>query len=131
MSEVLEKLSSISDKPINIMEVEYESWGTLTSFKAEFDDRINIYYPPQNSTQYKLHCIYHELGHIYLDSLQASGSIPDISIEVLRELKGAISVSCRFLPNSPIENWVENFAFEMSKKTRATKRISDPNPFLC
>lgn len=130
MDDVIEKLAKLNAKPITILEVKYESWGSLTSFKAEFEDRITIYYPPQNSTQYKLHCIYHELGHIYLESIQTASFQPDISEEVLKQIEGAISVSCRFLPNSPVELWVEEFAFEMSKKTRSSSFDDNPNPFL-
>ena len=129
MAEVLERLALICDKPIKLIEQE-GSWGTLTAFKLDFEDHFKIYVPPQDSTQYKLHCIYHELGHIYLESFRIALALPDLSEEMLRETADAISVTCRSVPNHPVERWVEDFAFEMSKKTRA-RSSSDPDPFLC
>ncbi|WP_426980023.1 hypothetical protein ACQCSU_21795 (plasmid) [Pseudarthrobacter sp. O4] len=129
MTEVIERLAVICEKAIKLIEQEW-SWGTLTAFKLDFEDHIKIYFPPQNSMQYKLHCIYHELGHIYLESLQVPLALPDFSEEMLKEAAGAISMSCRSVPNHPVERWVEDFAFEMSKKTRGNSS-SDPDPFLC
>jgi len=129
MKEVVDRLTVICEKPINLIEYK-ESWGALTAFKAEFEDRINVYFPPQKSQQYKLHCIYHELGHIYLESLRIALALPDLSEEMLRETADAISVTCRSVPNHPVERWVEDFAFEMSKKTRS-RSSSDTDPFLC
>ncbi|MBP2268151.1 hypothetical protein J3A64_003615 [Pseudarthrobacter sp. PvP004] len=128
MKEVVDRLAVICKKPINLIEYK-ESWGALTAFKAEFEDRINVYFPPQKSQQYKLHCIYHELGHIYLESFQMALALPDLSEEMLRETADAISVTCRSVPNHPVERWVEDFAFEMSKMTRS-RSSSDPDPFL-
>lgn len=128
MKDVIDRLTVICEKPINLIEYK-ESWGALTAFKAEFEDRINVYFPPQKSRQYKLHCIYHELGHIYLESFRLPLALPDLSEEMLRETADAISVTCRSVPNHPVERWVEDFAFEMSKKTRA-RTSSDPDPFL-
>jgi hypothetical protein len=90
MQEVLERLTAICEKPINLIEFK-EDWGALTAFKAEFEDRINVYFPPQKSQQYKLHCIYHELGHIYLENLRLALALPDLSGEMLRETADAIS----------------------------------------
>ncbi len=78
MKEVIDRLTVICEKPINLIEYK-ESWGALTAFKAEFEDRINVYFPPQKSRQYKLHCIYHELGHIYLESFRIPLALPDLS----------------------------------------------------
>ena len=127
MAEVLERLAVICEKPIKLIEQE-GSWGTLTAFKLDFEDHFKIYVPPQNSTQYKLHCIYHELGHIFLESLQIPVAGPKFSKEMLKEAAGAISMSCRTVPNHPVVRWVEDFAFEMSKMTRS--RSSGPDPFL-
>lgn len=44
MKEVVERLTMICKKPINLIEYN-ESWGSLTAFKAEFEDRINVYFP--------------------------------------------------------------------------------------
>jgi hypothetical protein len=128
MTEVLERLAVICDKPIKLIEQE-GSWGTLTAFKLDFEDHFKIYVPPQDSTQYKLHCIYHELGHIYLESFQGPLALPDFSEEMLKEAAGAKSMSCCSIPNHPVERWVEDFAFEMSKKTRS-RSSSAPDPFL-
>ncbi|GAB2713996.1 hypothetical protein GCM10027038_10270 [Arthrobacter bambusae] len=127
MEEVIDRLTVICEKPIYLIEFE-DSWGSLTAFKADFEDRINIYFPPQNSQQYKLHCIYHELGHIYLESVDLA--LPGISKKMLRETANAISVSCRHIEDHPVERWVEAFAFGMAKKTRVHS-LSDPDPFLC
>lgn len=127
LTEVVERLAEIREKPIELVEQDWD-WGTLTAFKLDAEDRIKIFFPPQKSTQYKLHCIYHELGHIFLESLQIPVSGPTFSKEMLKEAAGAISMSCRTVPNHPVERWVEDFAFEMSKKTRS--RSSDPDPFL-
>jgi hypothetical protein len=128
MAEVLERLAVICEKPIKLIEQE-GSWGTLTAFKLDFEDHFKIYVPPQNSTQYKLHCIYHELGHIYLESFQDHLVLPDFSEEMLKEAAGAKSMSCCSVLNHPVERWVEDFAFEMSKKTRAGSS-SETDPFL-
>ena len=128
MAEVLERLAVICEKPIKLIEQE-GSWGTLTAFKLDFEDHFKIYVPPQNSTQYKLHCIYHELGHIYLESFQGHLVLPDFSEEMLKEAAGAKSMSCCSVRNHPVERWVEDFAFEMSKKTRA-RSSSETDPFL-
>lgn len=127
MTEVVERLVVICEKPINLVEHE-GSWGSLTALKVEFEDRINVLFPPQNSLQYKLHCIYHELGHIYLESLDLV--LPEISQAILRETADAINVSCRHIADDPVERWVEAFAFGMSKRTRQ-RSSSDPDPFLC
>lgn len=128
LDEVVDRLTVICEKPIKLIEFD-ESWGALTAFKAEFEDRVNIYFPPQKSQQYKFHCIYHELGHIYLESFGTSMTLPNLSEEMLRETADAISVTCRSAPNHPVERWVEEFAFEMSKKTRARSSFT-PEPFL-
>ena len=128
MAEVLERLAVICEKPIKLIEKE-GSWGTLTAFKLDFEDHFKIYVPPQNSTQYKLHCIYHELGHIYLESFQGHLVLPHFSEEMLKEAAGAKSMSCCSVQNHPVERWVEDFAFEMSKKTRA-RSSSETDPFL-
>lgn len=128
LDEVVARLTLLCEKPINLIEYN-ESWGALTAFKAEFEDRINVYFPPQKSKQYKFHCIYHELGHIYLESFGTFWTLPNLSEEMLRETADAISVTCRAVPNHPVERWVEDFAFEMSKKTRA-RDSADPDPFL-
>lgn len=128
MAVVLERLAVICEKPIKLIEQE-GSWGTLTAFKLDFEDHFKIYVPPQNSTQYKLHCIYHELGHIYLESFQDHLVLPDFSEEMLKEAAGAKSMSCCSVQNHPVERWVEDFAFEMSKKTRA-QSSSETDPFL-
>jgi hypothetical protein len=128
MAEVLERLAVICEKPIKLIEQE-GSWGTLTAFKLDFEDHFKIYVPPQNSTQYKLHCIYHELGHIYLESFQGHMVLPHFSEEMLKEAAGAKSMSCCSVQNHPVERWVEDFAFEMSKKTRA-RSSSQADPFL-
>lgn len=128
MAEVLERLAVICEKPIKLIEQE-GSWGTLTAFKLDFEDHFKIYVPPQNSTQYKLHCIYHELGHIYLESFQGHLVLPHFSEEMLKEAAGAKSMSCCSVQNHPVERWVEDFAFEMSKKTRA-RSSSETDPFL-
>lgn len=130
LSEILGRIAQISRKPIHLVEVDRDGWGALTAFKAEFEDRINIYFPPQRSSQYKYHCIYHELGHIYLEETQAVTASQGIPDEVLRQAEGALSISCRFIQNNPVEQWVEEFAFELSKLTRAP-RPGDPDPFLC
>lgn len=129
LTEVIERLSMICEKPIHLIEQDWD-WGTLTAFKLDDGDHIKIYFPPQNSMQYKVHCIYHELGHIYLECLHIPLAQPKFSQEMLREAAAAISMSCRTVPNHPVERWVEDFAFEMSKKTRA-RSSSDPDPFLC
>ena len=128
MAEVLERLAVICEKPIRLIEQE-GSWGTLTAFKLDFEDHFKIYVPPQNSTQYKLHCIYHEIGHIYLESFQDHLVLPDFSEEMLKEAAGSKSMSCCSVQNHPVERWVEDFAFEMSKKTRA-RSSSETDPFL-
>jgi hypothetical protein len=128
MAEVLERLAVICEKPIKLIEQE-GSWGTLTAFKLDFEDHFKIYVPPQNSTQYKLHCIYHELGHIYLESFQGHMVLPHFSEEMLKEAAGAKSMSCCSVQNHPVERWVEDFAFEMSKKTRS-RSSSETDPFL-
>lgn len=128
MAEVLERLAVICEKPIRLIEQE-GSWGTLTAFKLDFEDHFKIYVPPQNSTQYKLHCIYHEIGHIYLESFQDHLVLPDFSEEMLKEAAGAKSMSCCSVQNHPVERWVEDFAFEMSKKTRA-RSSSETDPSL-
>ncbi|MBD1540365.1 hypothetical protein HC749_19660 [Arthrobacter sp. S13_S34] len=128
MAEVLERLAVICEKPIRLIEQE-GSWGTLTAFKLDFEDHFKIYVPPQNSTQYKLHCVYHEIGHIYLESFQDHLVLPDFSEEMLKEAAGAKSMSCCSVQNHPVERWVEDFAFEMSKKTRA-RSSSETDPFL-
>lgn len=127
MTEVVERLTVICQKPINLVEHDGE-WGSLTALKVEFEDRINVLFPPQNSLHYKLHCIYHELGHIYLESLDLA--LPEISQSLLQETKNAISVSCRHIDDDPVERWVEDFAFRMSKKTRE-RSSSALDPFLC
>lgn len=127
MTEVVERLAVICQKPINLIEHDGE-WGSLTALKVEFEDRINVLFPPQNSLHYKLHCIYHELGHIYLESLDLA--LPEISQSLLQETKNAISVSCRHIDDDPVERWVEDFAFRMSKKTRE-RSSSALDPFLC
>ena len=128
LEDVVDRLTVICEKPIILIEYK-ESWGALTAFKAEFEDRINVYFPPQKSQQYKLHCIYHELGHIFLESFRISLALPNLSEEMLRETADAISITCRSVPNHPVERWVEEFAFEMSKKTR-TRNSLEPEPFL-
>ena len=128
LTEVLDRLALICGKPIKLVE-QAHSWGALTGFKLDFEDHYKVYIPPQNSTQYKHHCIYHELGHIYLENLQIPLALPDLSEEMLKEAAGAKSMSCCSVPNHPVELWVEDFAFEMSKKTRAGSS-SDPDPFL-
>lgn len=127
MTEVVKRLTVICQKPINLVEHDGE-WGSLTALKVEFEDRINVLFPPQNSLHYKLHCIYHELGHIYLESLDLA--LPEISESLLQETKNAISVSCRHIDDDPVERWVEDFAFRMSKKTRE-RSSSALDPFLC
>lgn len=127
MTEVVERLAVICQKPIHLIEQEGD-WGSLTALKVEYEDYINILFPPQYSLQYKLHCIYHELGHIFLENLDLA--FPQISQSLLKETQNAISVSCRHIEDDPVERWVESFAFKMSKKTRVT---SSPavDPFLC
>lgn len=127
MTQVVERLTTICQKPINLVEHAGE-WGSLTALKVEFEDYINVLFPPQKSLHYKLHCIYHELGHIYLESLDLA--VPEISQSLLQETTDAINVSCRHIEDDPVERWVEDFAFMMSKKTRAG---SSPalDPFLC
>lgn len=127
MTEVVDHLILICQKPINLVEHDGD-WGSLTALKVEFEDRINVLFPPQNSLHYKLHCIYHELGHIYLESLDLAS--PEISQSLLKETQNAISVSCRHIEDDPVERWVEAFAFMMSKKTRA-RSSSALDPFLC
>lgn len=127
MKEVVDHLTVMSGKQINLIEFE-DTWGSLTALKAEFEDCINVYFPPQESLQYKLHCIYHELGHIYLESLNLA--LPGLSQEILRETAKAINVSCRHIEDDPVERWVEAFAFELSKKARL-RSSSDLDPFLC
>jgi hypothetical protein len=128
LEDVVDRLTVVCEKPINLIEYK-ESWGALTAFKAEFEDRINVYFPPQKSQQYKLHCIYHELGHIFLESFRISLALPNLSEEMLRETADAISITCRSVPYHPVVRWVEEFAFEMSKKTRARSSL-EPEPFL-
>jgi hypothetical protein len=130
MEEVVDRLTVICEKPIHLIEFEDSSWGSLTAFKADFEDRINIYVPPQDSLQYKFHCIYHELGHIYLENSDDALILAGLSEEMLKETANAINVSCRSVPNHPVERWVEDFAFKMSKKTRVPSSF-DPDPFLC
>lgn len=127
MTKVIERLVAICQKPINLRE-HAGDWGSLTALKVEFEDRINVLYPPQKSLQYKLHCIYHELGHIYLENLDLA--LPEISESLLKETANAISVSCRHIEDDPIERWVEDFAFMMSKKTRK-RSMTAHDPFLC
>jgi hypothetical protein len=127
MTEVVERLIVICEKPIHLVEQEGD-WGSLTALKVEYEDYINILFPPQYSLQYRLHCIYHELGHIFLESLNLAS--PEISQSLLKQTENAISVSCRHIEDDPVERWVEAFAFRMSKKTRVN---SSPalDPFLC
>jgi hypothetical protein len=129
MKEVVERLTAICEKPIRLIEKDW-SWGTVTAFKVERDDHIRILFPPQKSMQYKYHCIYHELGHIYLERIHTPVALTGFSEEMLAEAEGATNMSCRGVPNHPVERWVEDFAFEMSKKTRV-RSSSDPDPFLC
>lgn len=127
LTEVVERLAGICEKPIHLIEQEGE-WGTLTALTVEYEDYINVLFPPQNSLQYRLHCIYHEFGHIFLESLNLAS--PGISQSILKQTENAVSVSCRRIDDDPVERWVESFAFMMSKKTRAG---SSPtlDPFLC
>lgn len=127
ITEVVERLMEICGKPIHLVEHQGE-WGSLTALKVEFEDHINVLFPPQNSLPYKLHCIYHELGHIYLESLNLAA--PEISQSLLGETTDAINVSCRHIDEDPVERWVEAFAFSMSKKTRKPSP-SAVDPFLC
>ena len=127
MTEVVERLMLICEKPIHLVEQEGD-WGSLTALKVEFEDYINVLFPPQHSVQYKLHCIYHELGHIFLESLDLAS--PQISKSLLKKTENAISVSCRHIEDDPVERWVEAFAFKMSKKTRVIKSPA-LDPYLC
>jgi hypothetical protein len=64
-----------------------------------------------------------------LESFQGHLVLPDFSEEMLKEAAGAKSMSCCSVLNHPVERWVEDFAFEMSKKTRA-RSSSETDPFL-
>lgn len=127
MKEVVDRLTVLCEKPIHLIELD-EDWGSLTALKAEFEDYINVYFPPQKSLQYKLHCIYHELGHVYLETLDFA--LPTLSQQLLKETESAINVSCRHIEDHPVERWVEAFAFETAKKTRPHSS-TDPDPFFC
>jgi hypothetical protein len=128
IQEVVERLSVMREKPIKLFEEEW-SLGPLTAFKFEHENDIMIFFPRQKSMQYKHHCIYHELGHIYLESLYIPLAPSYFSEEMLKAAEGAINMSCRAVPNHPVERWAEDFAFEMSKRTRVGS--SDPDPFFC
>uniref|UniRef100_UPI003F495CE8 hypothetical protein n=1 Tax=Paenarthrobacter ureafaciens TaxID=37931 RepID=UPI003F495CE8 len=129
MQEVIDRLTVICQKPIKLKEL-HGSWGAVTGFYLNLPDHFRVVVPLQDSTQYKHHCIYHELGHIYLESLKIPSVAPDFSEEMLQEIAGAKSMGVCALPHDPVERWVEEFAFEMSKKTRASTS-SDPDRFLC
>ena len=108
-------------KRITLEPLAPDAWGALTAFLVEDEGGVTIYYRLQDSPQYRLQCICHELGHLAMgtgcslpwdETLAAQVEVPETTIRL----------QARDLRDSPEERSAEEFAFVSIRRLRTLGR---------
>ena len=97
------------------------NWGPLTAFLDEDEEQVTIYYRSEDTPQYQLQCICHELGHLVMGT---DCALPiDESLTSQVEIKGTtIRLQARDLRDTPVEREAEEFAFSAVRFLRGSSR---------
>lgn len=107
---LVQAASRIMGKPIYLEGLAPAAWGALTAFLDEDDDAVTIYYRLQDSPQYRLQCICHELGHLLLGTGCALPVDPHLAAQ-LDMRPGVVRLQGRDLRETREEHIAEKFAF--------------------
>ncbi|MEO7016631.1 MAG: hypothetical protein ABI130_14515 [Leifsonia sp.] len=98
------------NKPILLNSLDEAEWGALTAFLEETEDEISIYYRIQDTPQYRLQCICHELGHLVMGT-ECALMVDEAVAAQVEVSDRAIRVHARDLRDTPEERAAEEFAF--------------------
>lgn len=114
-------VSEIFGKPIYLESLDEANWGSLTAFLAESDDAVTIYYRLQDTPQYRLQCICHELGHLVMGS---SCALPfDVHVAEQVDIPvGSQRLQARDLRDTDAEKEAEEFSFHVIRHLRSQMR---------
>ena len=121
VGELVDAVSLSYGKPIYLEPLDPDQWGALTGFLAEVDDEVVIYYRLQDSPQYRLQCICHELGHLVMGT-ECSRAFDVTLARQVSVPEGAIRLQARDLRDTPPERYAEEFAFAAILRLRAAGR---------
>lgn len=114
---LVQAVSAYYGKPIALEALEPGEWGPLTAFLEEDDDQVTIYYRSEDSPQYRLQCICHELGHLMMGTA-CSLPIDEAVTSQVEVSEGVIRVQARDLRDTPEEAAAEEFAFVVIRLLR-------------
>lgn len=118
---LVQAVSTFYGKPIVLESLAPGEWGPLTAFLEEDEDQVTIYYRSEDSPQYRLQCICHELGHLMMGTA-CSLPIDEAVTSQVHVSEGAIRVQARDLRDTPEEAAAEEFAFVVIRHIRTAGR---------
>lgn len=119
--DLVEAVSRTYGKPISLEPLAIEKWGALTGFLVEDETDVAIYYRLQDSPQYRLQCICHELGHLVMGT-ECSLPVDETLAAQISVPSGTIRLQARDLRDTPSERSAEEFAFSAIKRLRDAGR---------
>lgn len=117
VEELVSAVSGMYGKPIYLEALDEANWGPLTAFLDESADAVTIYYRIQDTPQYRLQCICHELGHLVMGS---SCALPfDVHLADQVDIPaGSLRLQARDLRDTDVEREAEEFSFSVIRHLR-------------
>ncbi|TQL46877.1 hypothetical protein [Subtercola boreus] len=121
---VLRKVQAVVGMPLRLERPMHEWTGSaLTAAMAFHERHISLFYAPHRSLVYQLHCIYHELGHVLLQTECRHISKAEMSALSI-PIEGVITAYARKL--NPTETIApRNFDLHEIDRTRLTPAARD------
>lgn len=121
VEELVGAVAGIYGKPIYLEALDEANWGSLTAF-LEVPEYVTIYYRIQDTPQYRLQCICHELGHLVMGT---SCALPMDShlAEQVEIPEGSIRLQARDLRDTEAERAAEDFSFAVIRRFREQLRM--------
>ena len=114
---LVDAVSAMYGKPIYLEALDEANWGSLTAFLDESAEAVTIYYRIQDTPQYRLQCICHELGHLVLGSACAL-PIDSHVAEQVEVPAGSLRLQARDLRDTGVEREAEAFSFGVIRQLR-------------
>ncbi|WP_156322596.1 hypothetical protein [Leucobacter musarum] len=118
LDEIVAAISTQYGKPIYLEALPSGDWGSLTAFLDEGPDHVTVFFRLQDSPQYRLQCVCHELGHLVMDT-DCSRMIDSSLATKVGVSAGTIRMQARDLRNTDAEREVEEFAYALVQRLRS------------
>ncbi|NQX11185.1 hypothetical protein HQQ80_06080 [Microbacteriaceae bacterium VKM Ac-2855] len=121
VEELVDAVRQVYGKPIHLEALDEANWGPLTAFLEEVAEYVTIYYRIQDTPQYRLQCICHELGHLVLGTACAL-TVDEHLAEQVEVPACSIRLQARDLRDTDVERQAEEFSFAVIRRLREQLR---------